>query len=389
MHHDIHVFTGSEWKMKKKIIIIGSGIAGASTAYFLAKNKQDVTIIDRDDPGQATDAAAGIVCPWLSQRRNKDWYQLVKAGARMYPKLVKSLAQDGLTDIGYHQVGALHLHQDQEKLQAMKVRAEKRRLDAPEIGDIGILTPQETKNKFPILEDKYSSIYVSGAARVNGRKLRDALIKGAQKHHAQRMKGAATLKVSGKKITGVVVDNRQEITADTVIATTGAWMGELLTPLGITFRIEPQRAQILHVQLPDNIGDTSLWPVVKPPNNQYMLTFPDKRVVLGATYENNVNLDYRITIGGMHEIMTKAMEFAPALQEAAIIEARMGFRPVTPGYLPVIGRLPGFHGLLLTNGLGSTGLTMGPFIGLQLAKLAMNQQTDIDLQAYDVQKAMD
>ena len=58
----------------KKFIVIGAGILGASTAYHLAKAGKDVVIIDRQDQGQATDAAAGIICPWLSQRRNKAWY---------------------------------------------------------------------------------------------------------------------------------------------------------------------------------------------------------------------------------------------------------------------------------------------------------------------------
>ncbi|SDE59016.1 FAD dependent oxidoreductase [Fontibacillus panacisegetis] len=62
----------------KKIIVIGAGILGASTAYHLAKMGADVLIIDRKDKGQASDAAAGIICPWLSQRRNQAWYRLAK-----------------------------------------------------------------------------------------------------------------------------------------------------------------------------------------------------------------------------------------------------------------------------------------------------------------------
>lgn len=50
----------------KSYIIIGAGILGASAAYHLAKAGAEVTVIDRKHPGQATDEAAGIVCPWLS-----------------------------------------------------------------------------------------------------------------------------------------------------------------------------------------------------------------------------------------------------------------------------------------------------------------------------------
>ncbi|MEU2580446.1 FAD-dependent oxidoreductase [Micrococcus luteus] len=374
--------------MKRKAIIVGSGIVGASTAYYLAKNNCDVTIIDREDKGQATDAAAGIVCPWLSQRRNKAWYELVKAGARMYPYLVKSLATDGLPDTGYQQVGALHLHQDEKKLIAMKERAEKRKVDAPEIGEVELLSPKQTQTRFPLLDDTYGSVYVSGAARVNGRKLRYALLQAAQKHGAKRIKGTAVLQNAGQTITGVTLHDGREVKANTVIAATGAWMSELLKPLGVAFQVEAQRAQILHVKLENMDEDLSTLPVVKPPNNQYMLTFPNNRIVLGATYENKVGYDCRVTVGGMQEIITKALEFAPRLAEATVVEARVGFRPVTPEFLPVIGPLPGFQGLLLANGLGSTGLTMGPFIGSQLAKLAMSEPTDIDLHPYDVRTAI-
>lgn len=79
----------------KKVIVIGAGILGASTAYQLAKLGADVILVDRKDKGQATDAAAGIICPWLSQRRNQAWYQLAKAGARFYPGLIEELKSEG------------------------------------------------------------------------------------------------------------------------------------------------------------------------------------------------------------------------------------------------------------------------------------------------------
>lgn len=57
--------------MSKPYVIIGGGILGASTAFYLSKQGTEVILIDRHDKGQATDAAAGIICPWISQRRNK------------------------------------------------------------------------------------------------------------------------------------------------------------------------------------------------------------------------------------------------------------------------------------------------------------------------------
>jgi glycine/D-amino acid oxidase-like deaminating enzyme len=50
-----------------KVLIIGAGILGASTAYHLARKGIDVEIIDAQHEGKATLAGAGIVCPWATK----------------------------------------------------------------------------------------------------------------------------------------------------------------------------------------------------------------------------------------------------------------------------------------------------------------------------------
>lgn len=368
-----------------KIIVIGGGILGATTAYKLAKAGVDVTIIDRKDEGQATDAAAGIICPWLAQRRNKAWYQLAKNGARMYPELVNELTQDGETDTGYKRVGVLGLHTDEERLLKTEKRVIKRREDAPEIGDITLLDNKSTNNLFPLLDDTYQSIHVSGAARVDGRALRDALLRAAKKHGAIIVHGDAQLLFEGNRVTGVTVAH-DAIKADKVIVTAGAWVNELLEPLGIRSKVYPQKAQIIHLELPSM--HTNDWPVIMPPNNQYILPLDNRKIVIGATHETKEGFDNRITAGGVHEVLSKALKVAPKLSEATLVETRVGFRPFTPGSLPIIGSLPNFDGILLSNGLGASGLTMGPYIGTQLAKIALGITPDITLSDYSVTNAI-
>lgn len=136
----------------KQVAIIGAGIIGATTAYQLAKQNIAVTIIDAQINGRATSAAAGIICPWVSKRRNKAWYELAKNGAAYYPTLLNELKQDGYENTGYKQVGAIRLHEDIDQLKQLKEIAEKRRVSAPEIGELHLLTNEEVKGNSHLLK---------------------------------------------------------------------------------------------------------------------------------------------------------------------------------------------------------------------------------------------
>ncbi|WP_152658077.1 FAD-binding oxidoreductase [Oceanobacillus sp. CFH 90083] len=371
--------------MSKPYVIIGGGILGASTAFYLSKQGTEVILIDRHDKGQATDAAAGIICPWISQRRNKKWYHLAKNGAHLYPALIADLEALGEKDTGYKQVGALSLHTDTVKLDRMEERAYKRREDAPEIGDIIRLHAEETYQRFPILDKDYQAVFISGAARVDGRKLLRSLKNAAKANGTVLLSGNAALHLTGNTVTGVVC-NQEMIEAEKVILANGAWMKETMEALDIPLDVFFQRAQIMHLEIPGL--KTADWPVVMPPGNKYLLSQEDNRFVIGSTHEDKVDFDYRVTAAAVQEILEQGLAIAPDLAEATVLETRVGFRPYTPGFLPVIGELPGHPNILLANGLGSTGLTMGPYLGQQLAKLALNQELDIILDHYDVKSAM-
>ncbi|MDC3417153.1 NAD(P)/FAD-dependent oxidoreductase [Aquibacillus salsiterrae] len=365
-------------------IIIGAGILGASTAYHLTNEGEDVLLIDRNDPGQATNAAAGIICPWLTNRYNKAWYKLVEAGAKYYPKLVAQLKANGESTTGYHQVGAINVFDTDEKLDRKMEVALKRQASTPEMGEVTRLSKVETKKLFPPLKDVYGAVHISGAARVNGAELRDALIRGGKAKGLEFLNGDASLEVDDSKVTGVTVSGRS-YRAEKVIVTGGVWSRQLLESVGLNFLVKPQKAQIVHLQMPDT--DTSKWPIVLPPYQQYMLTFGNGKIVVGATQEDDVGLDNRITMSGVFEIFEKALKVAPGLASATYVDTKVGFRPFTPGHLPIIGQVPGYDGLYVANGLGASGLTSGPYLGKELARFVMNQSVSINIKDYDVANA--
>lgn len=98
--------------------------------------------------------------------------------------MIRALEEDGEVETGYKQVGAISIREKKETLLEMKEIALKRREDAPEIGEVTLLSPKETRKLFPPIADGLGSVHVSGAARVNGQQLRRALIQGAKKRTA-------------------------------------------------------------------------------------------------------------------------------------------------------------------------------------------------------------
>lgn len=375
---------GSEFFLKK-VVIVGTGIIGATTAYELARNGIEVTMVDRHAKGRATSAAAGIVCPWITKRRNKAWYELAKKGAAYLENLIQHLNVDGEYETGYKKIGAIRLHTDKSKLEDLEKIAIKRQEMAPQMGNISLLSVEKTQEKFPFLNGTYHSLFIEGAARVDGRALRQSLIKAAKKHGATYLEGEAKLIHYGNEVTGVSV-GKDTIQADVTIATNGVWMPKLLEPLDVKLHILAQKGEIIHLKTKGI--DTSSLPVVMPPNNQYLLSFDHGKIVIGATHTNNIDFNTQITAGGIHYILDQALKVAPELDKCMIAETRVGFRPFTFNHLPIFGSIPPLKQLLIANGLGASGLTTGPFIGNQLAKIVMDNELDVELKNYHVVQAL-
>lgn len=364
-----------------KAIIVGAGILGASTAFHLARAGAQVTVFDRDDAGRATAAGAGIVCPWISAHENQAWHAIAAGGARYYPELVADLATDladrGEADVGYRRVGLLCVPDTPGQLDAVEARLAARRNAAPEMGTIRRLTSSEAQARFPALRPGPATL-VEGGARVNGRLMAAALLRAAQRHGAEVIHGAPDLATSNGAIAGVRHQGRL-FEADTVAVTAGAWAPALLAPLGIALHVVPQKGQIVHLRLAG--ADTSTWPVLQPMNSFYLLTFDDSRIVVGATRETGSGFDHRVTAEGQAAVLNVGLAVAPGLADAELIETRIGFRPMAPDELPLLGAAP-IPGLFIGNGLGPTGLTMGPYAGRLLAGAMLGQTPEIPLAPY-------
>ena len=119
-------------------IIIGGGIVGSTAAFYLSRYAEcNITLIDSGQ-GNATRAAAGIICPWLSQRRNKDWYHLTSQGANFYLQLMEDLKQAGVDELPYRQTGTLVFKNQPHLLEKLYRLALESRRAALLVGELSI-----------------------------------------------------------------------------------------------------------------------------------------------------------------------------------------------------------------------------------------------------------
>lgn len=371
----------------QRVVIVGGGVVGASAAYHLARDGVETILIDRHDLGHATAAGAGIISPGTSQRPLPQFYPFAAEAVRYYPELIAALAGIGETGSRYEVVGKLILAFTDDEADAIPAQLnlfdERRANGMPGLGNISVIERLQAQSLFPGLGDVQAAIHVPEAARVDGDHLRNALIAGARHHGATVRSGDVSLDTDGTAVRGVLI-NRESVAADAVIVATGAWTNQLLSPIGQSVDVEPQRGQIMHLVMPES--DTSRWPILGGSGDQYILTFGPNRVVMGATRETGSGFDVRMTAGGLKTVLDHALRVAPGLATGTVHEIRIGLRPVSADGLPYLGRVPGYDNVVVATGHGPTGLQLGPYSGRIAARLVMGDTVDTDIRPFSLDR---
>jgi D-amino-acid dehydrogenase len=120
--------------------------------------------------------------------------------------------------------------------------------------------------------------------------------------------------------------------------------------------------------------------------SSYLLSFPNSRVVAGATREDAAGYDGRVTAAGVHAVLDSALRLAPGLAQASLSELRVGFRPLSADGKPVLGACSAFPNLYFATGHGGYGLEVGPYSGALVAGLVLGHAPAVDLTPFSVER---
>lgn len=362
------------------VAIIGGGIVGSTAAFYLAKNNISVTLFDTGI-GQATKAAAGIICPWFTLRRNRPWYFLVSNGAEFYRQLISDLEELGYnTQPIFQEQGTLIIRKNEKSLQRDLLQAEEKQLNSPSIQEVKTIRHNDYAQLFPLLNTSYDASWIKGGARVDG----EALINTLQ--HAFVQLGGKIIREEAHLSPNQTIHSSSfsSTSFDRILLASGAWLPQLLTPLGFQVDIRPQKGQLFTLKQDDWCNQQ--WPVIMPPGKVDIIPDNNGNITIGATHEDDQGYDLTLDNDKLETLRQHALEWLPSIQDLPIASTRVGIRAYTSDYAVLLGQVPHLTNVWAVSGLGSSGLTSGPYIGYQWSKLVCTGSWDINEADYPIER---
>lgn len=357
--------------MVQKIAIIGGGIVGSTAAYYLSQpnfKNYEVSLFD-EGIGQATKAAAGIISPWLSKRRNKKWYHLASSGAELVAQIAKETGMDTHT---YANDGTIITRKNHDNLADLYKIALERKKTAPQMGEVRYVSSFEIKELIPIIKNSpYDGLFVPGGSRIDGNLYCEHLRKIAKKRNLNIYKGHVNL------VTENQIDyNGEKLKFDKIILATGAWSKQILADLNINLQLRPQKGQLIELKVP-NIKTSEHMPVMMPESEYDFIPLGNGKLIIGATHDNEQGFDLKSEASVNQALVNTADNLISNISVNDIIFSRVGTRAYTDDFSPFFGYVPGTESLLIGTGLGSSGLTTGPMVAKLLVALVRNHEIDL------------
>jgi glycine oxidase len=352
------------------VLILGGGVIGLTSAYFLARESLKVEVVDKGDFGrEASWAGAGIIPPGNPERTRNPVDLLRAYSATQFPRLSAELREATGIDNGYLRSGGIEWLREDEDALVQSWRGEGIRFELCESAHLRKLESALAPNASPA----YFSPEVAQVR--NPRHLR-ALLSWCENRVALRPRCEVQAFVENDKRILAADTAAGRMTAGNFLVAAGAWTDSLLASIGCRLDIHPVRGQIALL----NSGRPLLTRILLD-GKQYLVPRADGRVLVGST-EEDVGFEKRTTASAIAELLTFAQSLVPALANAEVEQCWAGLRPGSRDGLPFLGRVPGYDNLFVAAGHFRSGIQLSPVTGLVMKELIMGQTPTVPLEAF-------
>ena len=355
-----------ENKKAAEIVIIGGGIMGVSTAYFLAKRGQtDVILIERDLLAQAS---TGLCVGGIRQQFSHPGNILLSQETIHF---LQNFEEEFQTKIDFHQAGYLFITQEQKTWEAfcecVKIQ---RQFKVP----VEILSPDEVKHRWPYIEVKKlrGGIFGPEDGYVDPYDVTMAIASKARKLGItiRERTEAIDIRLVNGRVTGVET-TEGPISSKIIVNTAGAWGGEIGSMVGVDLPVQPYRRQVF-ITKPFDVLPRPV-PMIIDQDTQFYIRGYAPGILIGMTdLDEPPSFHTHVDRGFLEKLTAVALERVPALAKAEILRGWGGLYAMTPDENPIIGEIPEIEGFFCATGFSGHGFQHGPAVGRILSDLILD-----------------
>jgi glycine oxidase len=333
-----------------KIVIIGAGVAGLAIGWRLAKAGQEVTILERAQPGAgATWASAGMlaVTAELLESGSVE-IEFARYSNSLWPNFAKEIEDVSGQKIGYTAKGALILAADGIALARLQRQAAARPgLELLNAGRVREIAPMVTG-------EVAGALWSAQEARIDNRTLGPSLALAVQKAGGRLLTNEAVVRIERRDGRAAIAHTPFGLYhADAFVLAAGAWSNVLEQEVA---PVAPVKGQMILLTPPP--GEVPPDPVIW--GNGIYAVPRGQALAVGATVED-AGFDTGLTDEARETLRAAAETLMPALRAWSISDQWAGLRPRAPDGLPLLGPTS-VDGLWLASGQYRNGILFAPAV---------------------------
>lgn len=405
-----------------KIVVLGAGVVGVTSAWYLAEAGHEVTVVDRRaQPGLETSFAnggqisAGHAEPWAKPAalpKILKWLGREDAPLLFRPRLdlaqwrwglgflrecipgrfernsrvlagLAAYSRDclralrGATGIHYDELarGILQFATREADFQTLRNQAEAMRefgarREIKTAAECLALEPALKNSKEPVVGGLYDAHDESGDAfKFTGALAEKARARGVQFKMDATVQG---VELAGDRVQGVRTDAGR-LQADAYVVSLGSWSPLLLRPLGIRIPVYPLKGYSITLPVGPAEGPTIS---LTDEAAKIVISRLGNRLRAAGTAELT-GYDTSINAARCNAILQRVRALFPGLGSSAAVETWAGLRPATPSNVPIIGRTR-VANLFLNTGHGTLGWTLACGSGRALADIVSGRKPEVE-----------
>ena len=368
------------------VVVIGAGVHGLATAYYLAANHgiRKVAVVDKGYVGGGGSGRNTAIV-----RSN----YLTPEGVRFYDRSVKlyeRLAADLNFNVMFSQRGHLTLAHNDGSLRTMRWRAEVNKLEGV---DSQVISPDEIAELVPFMDVSADTRYpILGALyhppggtirhdAVNWGYARAADALGVEIHQNTEVVG---IDVEDGRVQGVRT-TRGHVSAPVVVNCTAGWASLVSELAGVRLPISTHPLQAAVTEPVKVFLDTV---VVSGTLHVYVSQTDRGELVFGASTDPYPSYSMRGSLEFTEELAGHVLELMPSIAKLRVLRQWAGLCDMTPDFSPIMGVTP-VAGFLLDVGWGTYGFKAGPVAGEAMADLVATGRTPEIIAAFDLARFQD